>query len=120
MEGKSKRSEEREEGFRLIFSLGFEDGAGDEERVLTATGFTKEILEKTSENLEKIDEHIKNNLNKWKFERINKVDLALIRVAICEILFLETPKPVAISEVLKLAKDYNGSETFINGILAKI
>ena len=120
MEVKSKRSGEREEAFRKVFGLGFLETFSDEDIIGESEGFIKEILEKLLENFEKIDEIINNNLHKWKFERINKVDLAIIRVSICEILFLDTPKIVAISEALKLAKDYNGSETFINGILAKV
>ena len=116
---RNKRSEAREEAFRIIFGLSFVIEIQSYENI---SNFAKELIEKTKENLKSIDEFIKNNLNKWKFERINKVDLALLRIAICEMLFLEdpTPKPVAISEALKFAKDYNGSETFINGILAKM
>ncbi|MCL1924316.1 MAG: transcription antitermination factor NusB [Defluviitaleaceae bacterium] len=139
---KLTRSEAREEAFRVIFSLEFQNNSEDSglssasfmKNVLEKTienfssendkkvtaSFMKDILNKTVENFQEIDEHIKKNLNKWKFERINKVDLALLRVAICEIIFLETPKPVAIAESLKLASEYNGSETFINGVLANL
>ena len=117
-----KRHLDREEAFKKIFALGFYDDFTElptfsmEEEAL----FVREIFKATTQNLSEIDLKIQKNLNKWKFDRINKVDLALIRLAICEINFLKTPPAVAISEVLVIAEDYNGNKTFINGILANI
>ena len=115
-----KRYFEREEAFKKIFALGFYESDYITPLTEEESLFIKDIVEKTKENLEEIDLKIEKNLNKWKFDRINKVDLALIRVAICEINFLNTPRAVAISEALKLAKEYNGNEIFVNGILANI
>ena len=58
----------------------------------------------------------------WTIERISKVDLALLKLAIYEILFTDTPYKVAINEVVELSKKYSedGSSNFINGVLASI
>ena len=73
-------------------------------------------------NLE-IEELIVHNLKEnWSLERISKVNLSLIKLAIFEMLYLDLPYKVAINEVIELAKKYsdNQASTFINGILASI
>ena len=70
-----------------------------------------------------IIELIKKNLKQdWKIERISKVTLAILKLAIYEILYTETPFKVVINEVVELAKKYgdDASPNFINGILASI
>lgn len=87
----------------------------------------KKILERDIngivENQETIDNLIKDNLKKWTFERIPKVDIAILRLAIYEIKYDETvPYKVAVNEAVELAKTYSTdqSPSFINGVLAKI
>ena len=66
---------------------------------------------------------ISDNLKKdWKIERISKIDLVLLKIAIYEILFTQTPYKVAINEVVEISKKYgeDNSSNFINGILASI
>ncbi len=75
------------------------------------------------ENLSDIDNIIIENAVGWEISRIDKIDLAILRLAIYEIIFDEgVPNVVAINEAIKLAKDYSSekSHKFINGILAKI
>lgn len=64
----------------------------------------------------------KNLKENWEIERVSKVNLALLKLAIYEISYKELPFKVVINEVVELAKKY-GEETshlFINGILANI
>ncbi len=75
------------------------------------------------ENKEDIEERIKKNLKAdWKIERISKVDLAILKLAIYEIKYKELPYKVAINEAVELAKKYgeDTSKNFINGVLASI
>ena len=67
----------------------------------------------------KISENLKKD---WKLERISKINLVLLKLAIYEILYTETPFKVVINEVVELAKKYGDdtSPNFINGILASI
>ena len=64
-----------------------------------------------------IEENLKSN---WKLERISKIDLSLLELAIYEIKYKEVPYKVAINEAVELAKKYgeDNSKTFVNGILA--
>ena len=57
-----------------------------------------------------------------KLERISKIDLSLLELAIYEIKYKEVPYKVAINEAVELAKKYgeDNSKTFVNGILASI
>ena len=64
----------------------------------------------------------KNLKEKWTIERISKIDIAILKLAIYEILYSEVPYKVAINEAIELAKKYGdeSSKKFINGILASI
>ena len=75
------------------------------------------------ENLHKIDEEIQGCLKKWSINRINTIDLALLRLSIYELLFEpEIPVKAAINAAVELAKLYGSDESssFINGVLATI
>ena len=75
------------------------------------------------EKLVQIDEIINENAKGWKTSRMGKVDLAIIRLGVYEIMFDEdVPNSVAINEAVELAKKYGTDESkaFVNGVLAKI
>ncbi len=77
------------------------------------------VLEKLSE----IDELIKTHSISWELERISKVDLAIMRLAIFEMIFSkDIPVGVSINEAVEIAKVFGDDESpaFINGILGKI
>lgn len=72
---------------------------------------------------EEIDELIKKNLENWTFERIAKADLAILRTAVAEMLYVDSvPVGVSINEAVNLAKKYGDdrSYAFINSVLGKI
>ena len=58
----------------------------------------------------------------WNLSRVSKVEIAILKVAIYEILYTETPFKVAINEAVELAKKYgeDKSSAFVNGVLANI
>lgn len=58
-----------------------------------------------SENLGEIDEIISDN-SKWDFNRLNKIDLALIRLAIYELYYEKNKIPIVINEIVNLANKY--------------
>lgn len=85
--------------------------------------FAEEIIRGTIDKLQHIDQLIQNNITGWAKERIAKVDLAILRLALYEILFREDiPASVAINEAIELAKKYSTEESggFVNGVLGKI
>lgn len=85
-----------------------------------------QIQEKAAKIIEAIpdlDDKINESANGWKTKRMNKVDLAILRLALFEILLdEEVPEKVAFDEGIELAKKYSSDEapSFINGVLAGI
>lgn len=84
-------------------------------------GIIYDELNGVCENLSEIDEIINEN-SKWAFNRLNKVDLALLRLAIYELCYEKNKTPVVINEIVNLANRYGSEKSpgFVNGILAKI
>ena len=129
-----KRSAIRELTFRLIYSLEIQKPENIEEQIELylecnevedeeAKEYIKDAILGINEHIEEIQELIEKNLKAdWKIDRISKIDLSLLKLAIYEIKYKEIPYRVAINESLELAKKY-GEETsknFINGILASV
>ncbi|GAA0124727.1 MULTISPECIES: transcription antitermination factor NusB [Clostridium] len=81
------------------------------------------ILKNVNDNLDLINETISNNLVKWKIDRISKINLSILKLAVCEILFEEDiPNKVSLNEAIELAKKYgeDNSASFVNGVLNSI
>ena len=129
-----KRSAIRELTFRLIYSLEIQKTDDLEEQIELylqcndveddgAKEYIKDVVIGIKENNADIQGLIEKNLKAdWKIDRISKIDLSLLKLAIYEIKYKEIPYKVAINESLELAKKY-GEETsknFINGILASV
>lgn len=130
---KMNRSKLREETFRLLYSLEFykedienqittylEENEIVESQDIDYVKNTINGIEKEKENLVKT---ISQNLaSKWTIERISKVDLVILKLAIYEIKNTDIPYKVAINEAVELAKNYgdDNSKVFINGVLASI
>ena len=75
------------------------------------------------ENISEIDEAISKQAKNWKFDRIAKVDLAVLRLALYELLFRhDIPPIVSINEAIDLGKTFSNLESkrFINGILDEV
>lgn len=84
--------------------------------------YIKEILLKVEENKVVIDKKIEESLTNWKFDRVSKVNLSILRLAIGEMLYIEdVPEKVAINEAIEITKKYSDekSVSFINGVLDK-
>lgn len=82
--------------------------------------YIKNILELVEKNKEILDEKITVALVNWKLDRISKVNLTILRLAVAEMLYLEdVPAKVAINEALELTKTYSDekSVSFVNGVL---
>jgi N utilization substance protein B len=86
-------------------------------------GYIIRILKTANENIILIDETIEKNLVKWSLNRLSKMNLAILRIAICEILFEDDiPEKVSVNEAIELAKKYgeDNASSFINGVLNSI
>lgn len=138
------RSELRENVFQMLFRTEFhngEDFAGqiellcdgfynlkeDDVKTTALTGREiEEIKSRTvavAEKISEIDEKINSVSVGWKTSRMGKVDLAILRLAVYEIMYDEKiPNPVAINEAVELAKKFgtDDSSSFVNGVLGKV
>ena len=82
-----------------------------------------EIINGVINSLKEIDEEIEEKSKSWKFERIAKIDLAILRVAIYEIKHRpDIPVKVSINEAVELAKKFGTEESgrFVNGLLGQV
>jgi transcription antitermination factor NusB len=85
--------------------------------------FAQSLLETTIDKKEVAADLIKPKLKNWDAERIALLDMILMRMGVCELLFFETiPTKVTINEYIDLAKDYSTAQSgqFVNGILDNI
>lgn len=133
----------REHLFRMVFMTAFnndEEMAGqadlyledtpslsedDEDAVLADENvlYLRQRLDKLMEHLPEIDERLNEVSRGWKTQRMGKVDLAILRLGVYELLYDdEIPTGVAINEAVELAKRFGGEESpaFVNGILGHI
>lgn len=123
----------RELTFKLLYSLevqkDFQEENFDlffENMELDVTNVKEEIKQNVNEinkNKEDIIKQIISNLKSdWKLERISKVNISLLKLAIYEMLYKKIPYKVVINEIVELAKKYgeDTSASFINGVLATI
>lgn len=123
------RTEARELAFKLIFERLFvkENYTFDEEffAVLKKEEdkiFAKDLIINFEQNRIAIEEQVKSKLVGYSLDRVYKVDLALIYLAITEINFIKTPFQIVINEVVELSKQFSTekSSRFINGVLSSI
>ena len=128
------RSEMREQAFKIMYSLEIQKNENLEEQLglyiesneikdESAVEYIKDAVLGIEENKKEILGNIEKNLKKdWKIERISKIDLVILKLAIYEIQYKEIPYKVVINEAVELAKKYgeDNSKNFVNGILASI
>ncbi len=124
------RREARELAFVLLFERSFSnesiaeilENAGDARDIVTDT-FAVTLAEGAVEHTDEIDELITANAHNWSRERISRVALAILRLAVYEMRWIEDiPVSVSINEAVELAKRYGGEAdaSFVNGVLGGI
>lgn len=82
--------------------------------------FSRLLLAGTIENIEEVDRVIKAHLENWDFERVAKVDLAILRLSVYSLLNLkDIPPSVTIDEAIDIAKEFGSDDSyrFVNGML---
>jgi transcription antitermination protein NusB len=82
--------------------------------------FARLLIQGALENLARIDETIKGQLENWDFTRLNRVDLALLRMSVYCLLFQQDiPASVTIDEAVDISKTYGTADSyrFVNGVL---
>ncbi len=126
------RRDSREQAFVLLFELDFSKDEFSldvvlenavESRDLEFSPYAVQAAKGVMDNKERIDGLISSNLKQgWKLTRISKVSLAVLRLAVYEMLFEdEIPPSVSINEGVELAKKYTVDESpFVNGVLGSV
>lgn len=91
-------------------------------QTFTAQPNPPELVQKILEKQNEIDQMIKLSAPEWPIDKLNKMDLVILRLAIYELKFENTPPKVIIDEAVELAKEYGSesSSSFINGVLGTI
>lgn len=121
----------REQAFILCFESLFSDADIDEladnagdARDEFLSDYAINCVKGIKEHQDQIDDKIASNLKSgWKINRISKVSLAIMRVAIYEMMYLEDiPVSVSINEAVELSKKYAAEDdtAFINGVLGAV
>jgi len=127
------RKKARDNAFKCIYELEF-DNEKNTEKILEfcyeendskndEKKYIELVVNGVKENLDVIDGIILSKLKNWSIERIAKIDLAILRLAIYEIMYVEDiPVKVTANEAVELAKLYgnNDSKSFVNGVIAKV
>ena len=83
----------------------------------------KPIIHDIIKNINQIDSQIKIFAPKWPIDKINRVDLSILRLAIWELKYIKnTPNRVIIDEAVEIAKEYDNesSSSFVNAVLGSI
>ncbi|MBR2706226.1 MAG: transcription antitermination factor NusB [Mogibacterium sp.] len=125
-----KREDIREKTMQLVYQM---DITGDfnvsdlsvveESSKVIGKRQAEETLQAVSAHHEEIDAMIADNLDRWTIERIGRTDLAILRTAVAEMMYIDSiPYGVSINEAVDLAKKYGDerSYAFINSVLSKI
>ena len=128
-----KRTQTRELAFKLIYSSEVQKEMEQEQIELylqeneikqkAEIEYIHEVYEGIKEHQEEIETLIAKNLKeKWTMERISKINRAILKLAIFELIYAKLPYKVVINEAVELAKKYgdDSSKSFVNGILASI
>ena len=124
----------REMAFQCIYSLEVQKQKMSEDYIdlfiesegitdKNAQNYIKTIAMGVANHEEEIESFIASNLKKdWNINRISKIDLSLLKLAIYEIQYKKLEYKIVINEAVELAKKYGeeNSKTFVNGVLASI
>lgn len=125
------RHEARETAFIVLFEKLFRPddsideiiSSAEESEFFEANDYIRNVADKVSEKADDIDALIEKNLVGWTIKRISKVSLAVLRLAVCEILYFDDiPVSVSINEAVEITKKYSTEQdaSFVNGVLGSV
>ncbi len=124
------RREQRKEAFILLFEQVFQKESIENiiedakaARDLELGKYTRRLALGVEEKMDELDAVIEANLTGWKMNRVSKVSLTIMRMAVYEMLYVDNvPVSVSINEAVELAKKYAtpGDGSFVNGVLGSV
>ncbi len=129
--GKPKsRHEERQQALSFVYERMFRDDTVEETfddafeaRDAQVGKYVQTVVKGVEEHTDEIDKLIEENLKGWKKNRISKITLTILRIAVFEMLYLDNiPASVSINEAVELAKSYAAENDagYINGVLGAV
>lgn len=92
------------------------------EQLEVENNYVNDCIEGILKNKKKLDELANKYLKDWTIDRLNKVDQAILRLGIYELMYTDTPSIVSINEAIELSKKYSDEAVtkMINGVLDKV
>ena len=131
MTSKMNRRESRENVFALLYETEFHHDedvceiyeASRENREFEENKYIKTAFFGVCDKKEELDKVILENAVGWKTERMQKISISILRLAVYEMLYMDDiPATVSINEAVELAKKYSSDDgpSFVNGVLAKV
>ena len=125
------RREAREQAFMVLFEKTFSNETtireiietAEEAELIKINSFADALLVSVENNIEAIDKIIEENSRGWTIQRLPKVSLAVLRLAIGEMMYSEdVPTGVAVNEAVELMKKYGTSDdaSYVNGVLGSV
>ncbi len=125
------RTKARKHAFCIVFSMSFQKECTAETLIslyesaqdIQQDDYIRDVITKIISNRDTIDALIAENLNNWSMNRVSRVCMAAMRLAICEMLFLaDIPNTVSINEAIELVKEFeeDKSGAFVNGVLSGV
>ena len=129
-----QRRQSRELALQFLYGYGMNRREGSLEEAITdfwnsnrapegVRNFAADLIDGTLENLDRIDNIIREHATNWKLDRIALVDKNILRLAIYELIYRDDiPPSVTINEAVEIAKKFSTprSGKFVNGILDKV
>ena len=129
-----KRQKSREKAMELLFSMELSKNSYEEtietfvedyemDLKTIDVDYIKTVVRTVTFEMKKIDEVIEKALVNWKLDRISKVNLTILRLAVGEMMFIDdVPGRVAINEAVELTKKYSDDKScsFVNGVFDKV
>jgi N utilization substance protein B len=84
--------------------------------------FSRLLVLGTIENINAVDTMIRSHLQNWDFSRVNRVDLAVLRMSTYTLMYQDIPPSIVINEAIGISKEFgtNDSYRFVNGVLDSI
>lgn len=127
-----RRTEARELFMQLLFQMDMQNDYSPSQKVRfveTHIGgeerpdYFDRMFELVTAHRKDIDALLEKSCSHWKLDRLAKVDLAVLRLSVCEIMYLDDiPDSASINEAVDIAKKYGGEESgkFVNGVLGRV
>ncbi len=112
------KQDAREQALGLLYAVDLDRGS----EPIGPTGRAGRLAAGVQEHLSEIDAEINRHSTGWRITRMPAVDRTILRIAVYELKYTETPVGVVVSEAVELAKTYSTAKSgsFVNGVLSSV